>query len=135
GYAAKVFYYNKGLSKWVSISSGLPTSGCVGISLNDMDMDGNVDAVIWNAGFVSIYKGDGFGNWTQAGSFTIPETQLASLRTGDFDHDGFTDIAYIAKTSASNSKNMLRVYLHTVSNPTLNILPINPKGFECFAPT
>ena len=117
------------------MSNGLPTAGCIGISLNDMDMDGNIDAVIWNAGFIAIYKGDGFGNWTQAGSFTIPETQMASFRTGDFDHDGYGDIAYIAKTSASNSKNMLRVYLHTANNPALNILPMNPKGYECFAPS
>lgn len=132
--AAQVYYYSKVQSKWMAISSGLPTIGCVGISLNDMDMDGNCDAVIWNAGFVAIYKGDGFGNWTQAGSFTIAETQLASIRTGDFDHDGYCDIAYMAKTSAFNSDNMLRVYLHTVDNPVLNILPVNPKGFECFKP-
>jgi hypothetical protein len=97
-------------------------------------MDGNTDAVIWNAGFIAVYKGDGFGNWTQVSSFTIPETQLSSFRTGDFDHDGYSDIAYIAKTSASNSDNYLRVYLHTVDNPTLNILPVNPKGYECFSP-
>ncbi|MBI3502133.1 MAG: T9SS type A sorting domain-containing protein [Bacteroidetes bacterium] len=131
---AKVYYYDKSQNKWISISNGLPQSNCIGISLNDMDMDGNTDVILWNAGSVVIYKGDGFGNWTQAGSFAIPETQLASFRTGDLDHDGYPDIVYMAKTSASNSKNMLRVYLHTVANPTLTILPVNPKGFECFSP-
>lgn len=131
---AKVYYYNKGQNTWVNISTGLPQTGCIGIALDDMDMDGNADAVIWNAGFIAIYKGDGYGNWTQAGSITIPETQLASLATGDFDHDGYSDIVYMAKTSASNSDNMLRVYLHAAASPALNILPVNPKGFECFAP-
>ena len=131
---AKVWYYDKSQAKWISISNGLPQSGCIGIELDDMDMDGNIDAIIWNAGFVVIYKGDGVGNWVQAGSFTIPETQLASFRTGDLDHDGYPDIVYMAKTSQSNSDNYLRVYLHTVNNPVLNILPINPKGYECFAP-
>jgi len=130
--AAKVYYFNKNTNAWVSISNGLPGSGCIGMSLDDMNMDGNCDAIIWNAGIVSIYKGDGFGNWTQAGSFTIPETQLASLTTGDFDHDGYSDIAYMAKTSVMNSDNYLRVYLHANANPTLNILPVNPKGYECF---
>lgn len=131
---AKVWYYDKTQSKWINISNGLPQSGCIGIELDDMDMDGNTDAIIWNAGFVAIYKGDGFGNWVQAGSFTIPETQLSSFRTGDLDHDGYSDIIFMAKTSQSNSDNYLRVYLHTTNNPQLNILPVNPKGYECFTP-
>lgn len=132
--AAQVYYYDHNQSKWLTISTGLPTMGCVGISLNDMDMDGNCDAVIWNPGFIAIYKGNGFGNWTQAGSFSIAETQLASLRTGDFNHDGFCDIAYMGKTSQYNSDNMLRVYLYTGLTHPLDILPVNPKGFECFKP-
>lgn len=128
----KVYTYNKSQNTWQSISSGLPAGGCIGIALDDMDMDGFCDVVLWNAGSVSIYKGNGLGSWTAAGNFTIPETQLSSLTTGDFDHDGFSDIAYIAKTSASNSDNMLRVYLHSIDNPILNILPVNPKGYECF---
>ena len=131
---AKVWYYDKAQAKWISISNNLPQNGCVGISLNDMDMDGNADVIIWSAGSVTIYKGDGFGNWTQAGSVIFPETQLSSFHTGDLDHDGYPDIVYLAKTSASNSDNYLRVYLHALDNPTLNILPVNPKGFECFSP-
>jgi hypothetical protein len=131
---AKVFYYDKVQATWVSISNGLPQYGCIGIELNDMDMDGNMDAIIWNALQIVIYKGDGYGNWTQAGTINIPESQLASFTTGDLDHDGYADIVYMAKTAVSNSDNMLRVYLHTATNPTLSILPVSPKGFECFTP-
>ena len=52
------------------------------------------------------------------------------MTTGDFDHDGFTDIAYFGNNGGSNT---LKVFLHTVSNPTLNIISENPKGGECFA--
>ncbi len=132
---ARVYYYNKGQSAWVNISTGLPQSGCIGIALDDMDMDGNADAVIWKAGSVEIYKGDGYGNWTLAGSFTFPETQLANMTTGDLDHDGYSDIVFLAKTGLMNSDNMLRVYLHSsAAVHGLNLLPVNPKGFECFAP-
>lgn len=131
---AHVYYYNNNQSTWVDISTGLPQAGCIGIALDDMDMDGNADAVIWKAGSVEIYKGDGYGNWALAGSFTIPETQLANLTTGDLDHDGYSDIVFMAKTGLMNSDNMLRVYLHAADVNELDILPVNPKGFECFAP-
>ncbi len=133
---AKVWYYDRSLAKWISISNGLLSTGCMGIQLDDMDMDGFIDAVIWKAGVIEIYKGDGAGNWVLGGSVQIPENELASFRTGDLDMDGFPDIIFMAKVYAwpSSGVNFLRVYLHNVNNPALNINPVNPKGFECFAP-
>ncbi len=132
GYAARVFYFNKNTNSWKEISNGLPKSNCVGIALADMNMDGFADVVVWNSGSIVIYTGDGAGNWTQAGTITISETSLASLVAGDFDHDGYTDLAYFG--SVTSGKNTLHVYLHSVDNPQLNILPVSPKGNECFAP-
>lgn len=131
---AKVYYYNAAQSKWISISSGLPASGCVSIELQDMNMDGKCDAVIWSPGSITVYLGDGSGNWTLSGTITIPETQLSAFVTGDLNHDGFGDIIYLAKTSAYNSDNVLKVYLNADGNQNLNILPFSPKGFECFKP-
>jgi hypothetical protein len=137
-YAAKVYYYDKNQNSWVSISNGLPVYGCTGIAMKDMDGDGNADVVIWQQKAVQIYKGDGTGNWTLAGSIAIAENEYSAMATGDFDHDGYSDIVFLGRdNSLSLNKNMLRVYLHTAAGSGthgLNILPVNPKGFECFAP-
>lgn len=129
----KVYTYNKNLNQWQSISSGLPTSGsAIGVALDDMDMDGYMDVVSWQAGSITIYKGNGGTTWTANGTVTIAETQLSSLTTGDFDHDGYSDIAYMAR--ANTGDNYLRVYLHNVDAPKLDILAQFPNGMECFAP-
>jgi len=129
----KVYTYNKNLNQWQSISSGLPQTGNMsGISLDDMDMDGFVDVVAWKASNITIYKGNGGSSWMANGTVSINETQLSSLTTGDLDHDGFSDIAYMAR--ANTGDNYLRVYLHSADIPTLDILPAFPNGLECFAP-
>ena len=129
-----VYTYDKATSKWVSISTGLPpaSKAVFGAALADMDMDGKCDLVAWTATQIEIYKGDGAGNWTLNG--TIPNTISTSYgfraaAVGDFDHDGFTDIASFCNTGGSNS---LKVFLHTVGTTTLNIVPQFPHGSECF---
>jgi len=129
----QVYTYNKNTNQWQSISTGLPQTGnLIGISLDDMDMDGFVDVVAWQANTITIYKGNGGSSWTANGSISIAETQLSSLTTGDFDHDGYSDIAYMAR--ANTGDNYLRVYLHSVDAPKLDILAQYPNGMECFAP-
>jgi hypothetical protein len=133
--AAKVFYYNKNQSKWISISNGLPTSGVLNLSVKDMNMDGNADVVVCKKNAVEIYTGDGYGNWTLSGSITVPENEFNAIATGDFDNDGYGDIVFLGRDySSSMNDNHLRVYLHDAAVHGLNILPVNPKGFECFAP-
>jgi hypothetical protein len=56
---------------------------------------------------------------------------VRGLALADFDHDGYTDIVYFGTASGNNS---LKVFLHTVNNPSLAILPDFPKGMECFMP-
>ena len=133
--AAKVFYYNKNQSKWISISSGLPTSGCLNISVKDMNMDGNADVVVCKKNVVEVYAGDGYGNWLLSGSVTVPENEFNAMATGDFDNDGYSDIVFLGRDySSSMNDNHLRVYLHDAMVHGINIVPVNPKGFECFAP-
>ncbi len=128
-----VYTYNNNTHVWQSISTGLPQTGnMIGISLDDMDMDGFVDIVAWQANSITIYSGNGGTSWTANGTIAINETQLSSLTTGDFDHDGYSDIAYMAR--ANTGKNFLRVYLHIVGSVKLDILPLFPNGQECFIP-
>ena len=133
---ARVFTYNKSLSTWQSISSGLPvnTSGTTwNIALADMDMDGKGDVVLFEKDSIVIYKGDGAGSWTSAGKIIVAEESFVAVNTGDFDHDGYTDIVYLGSSSLGG-QNYLRVYLHAFSNPSLAILPNYPQGNECFQP-
>ncbi len=132
----RVFTYNKSLSTWQNISNGLPvnTSGSTwNIALDDMDMDGKCDVVLFEKDSIVIYKGDGAGNWTRSGMILVAEESYVAVRTGDFDHDGYTDIVYLGSSSIGGT-NFLRVYLHAVSNPSLAILPNYPQGNECFQP-
>ena len=95
-----------------------------------MDMDGNIEVVLWGSRSISIYKADPNFNWSQIASFTISETALAGMTIADFDHDGFNDVTYLASTGSGD--NRLRVYLHVPENPKLNIIPLFPKGSEHF---
>lgn len=133
-FTVQVYTYNKSGNSWQNISTGLPASGVMGAGLADMDMDGNCDLVLWSSNAITIYKGDGTGNWTANGTITTPNNPYfgRSKALGDFDHDGYTDIVYLGDNGSGT--NILNVYLHTVSAPALSILPVTPKGAECFAP-
>jgi hypothetical protein len=129
------YTYNTQLQTWQNISTGLPTAPIwQGVSLFDMNMDGHQDIVAWTSGTISIYLGNGAGNWTFLQNIYITETQFSSMRVGDFNHDGLGDILYMAKTSTMNSRNKLNLYLSTPASPTLNIAPLHPQGAECFMP-
>ncbi len=132
----RVLTYNKSLGQWQSISNGLPvnnTGSVWNIALADMDMDGKSDVLLFEKDSIVIYKGDGAGNWSRAGKIMVAEESYGAVNTGDFDHDGYTDIVYLGSSSIGGT-NYLRVYLHTIANPTLAILPNYPQGNECFQP-
>ena len=61
-----------------------------------MDMDGNVDLLTWSDDSLRIYKGNGAGVWTPNGGFSKPETGSVGWTVGDFNHDGYSDIACLA---------------------------------------
>lgn len=128
--AITTYKYNG--SAWVTFgNTSLPTTNAKNVGLADMDMDGFCDLLAFEATGITIYKGDGAGNWTANGAIALTISYVRGLALADFDHDGFSDIAYFGSSGGNNS---LKVFLHTVSSPTLNILPDFPKGLECFKP-
>lgn len=131
---AKVYFYNKAASAWQSISAGLPSTGVEGVELADMDMDGKCDLVSWSTTGIIIYKGDAAGNWSPIDTIaaTMGQYGMSCAATGDLNKDGYTDLVYLSK--GSTGSNVLRVYLSSVATHSLNVLPVFPKGYECFVP-
>lgn len=129
----KVYTFNLNTNTWVSISNGLPNpaTGVNRIKLAHMDKDGNMDLLTWSPDSVRIYKGDGAGNWTRNGGFGKPETQMVGWGVADFNHDGYGDVAVIGSSGNTN----LKVYMSVQPTPnSLTIIPLTPKGYECFMP-
>jgi len=98
-----------GTGVWTNVSEGLPQSyfgplaPIYSISLNDMDLDGNLDIVGGNNGrggaspipSIRVFLGDGTGGWIEA-SNNLPEVnglKYYGVTTGDFNNDGWPDIA------------------------------------------
>lgn len=115
---------------WKTIgNTNLPTTGAKYAALADMDMDGFCDLLAFMSSGITIYKGDGAGNWTANGTIPLTTAYVRGLAIADLDHDGYSDIAYFGTSGGNNS---LKVFLHTVSSPSLSVLPDFPKGNECF---
>jgi hypothetical protein len=131
GSYAWVYTYNTATNTWVNFSTGLPTTAQAGllVALGDIDHDGHLDLATYRPGQITIYKGDGAGNWFQAATLPIPETTGYDFKLADLDHNGFLDIVYWAKYNGSN---MLRVYLQTTPATELSLLPVYPNGGEFF---
>ncbi len=116
---------------WVSISNGLPTTSqnLWNIALGDMDGDGNLDLVTEKSYLITIYKGDGAGNWMQAATLPITETICRDIKLADFDHNGMADISYWAEI---NNTAFLRVYLNTFVSPESWVRAVTPLGGEFY---
>jgi hypothetical protein len=77
------------------VAGGL--NGIVGMAnVLDFNLDGIPDLVVWvqqgtTAGTLYSFEGKGNGTFTKVASLTTPG--LTQLVTGDFDHDGFPDLA------------------------------------------
>ena len=118
-------------NSWVSISNGLPTTSqnLWNMAMGDLDGDGFIDLVTEKTGLITLYKGDGQGNWTQAATLPIAEGICRDIKLADFDHNGFADIAYWAEISNTA---FLRVYLNTALNTEQWIRPVTPQGGEFY---
>jgi len=99
---------------WESASAGLPASGNYkATQLHDLDGDGRLDLAAMTPGRCDIWLGDGGGNWTAGGGFTLNSaSSVAAFRCGgDIDHNGFADFALIQREGPwYNSRNQLYVY-------------------------
>ncbi len=120
---------------WAEASSGLPASGDYEITqLFDMDVNGTMDLVAAGYGTVSVWKGDGTGNWNQAAEFALPANPgyVNALRTGsDVDHNGYPDIVLLDQEGPwYNQINQLRCYLEASSWPGLSVRITSPRMYE-----
>jgi hypothetical protein len=129
----RVYSFNTLTNSWVNISTGLPTTVQSGllVALGDMNNDGDVDLITFRSGLITIYEGDGAGNWMQGGTLPIPETIGYALKVADLDHNGYPDIVYWGSPGGGNR---LRVYLQTTAATQLSLAPVHPNGGQCFIP-
>jgi hypothetical protein len=134
GYA-RVYIYDIVNNTWMNFSNGLPTTSqnLLNLALGDLDSDGFFDLMTFMSGLITIYKGDGTGNWVQAATLTVPENTCYDLKLNDLDHNGYPDIVYWGKHPAvPDDVNMLRVYLNTMTTTEMSIWPVFPIGGEFF---
>ncbi|RKX69280.1 hypothetical protein DRP53_08675 [candidate division WOR-3 bacterium] len=124
----------KGPNTWQDFSGNLPSTGDYSATqLFDMDVDGNLDVCAFGGGLVTIWTGDGNGNWIKAAEFTTPSPgSFQAFRVGgDCDHNGYPDIALVCRQGSwPNYKNYIHVYKESSTPSQLSIKPIRPRGRE-----
>lgn len=132
----EVWVYDDSAGRWLPFKNGLPVSGSYGgTQLCDMNADGFCDLVAVGGGHLTVWTGDGRGNWVQAADITTntPGTYRA-MRTGaDFDHNGKPDIAIIINEGSwPNYRNWAHAYNEASPRDSLNLYPVFPRGGERF---
>jgi hypothetical protein len=132
----EVWAWNDTVRRWQSRSNGLPASGVYeGTQLCDMDCDGFTDLCAFGRGLLTVWTGDGAGNWTQATSVSTPTPgYYQALRTGaDFDHNGRPDIVLVSEEGPwPNEQNWAHAYRETTAARALSVFPVFPRGREKF---
>ncbi|NOQ97128.1 MAG: hypothetical protein GQ561_03110, partial [Calditrichae bacterium] len=117
-------------NNWVNMSNNLPATGSYNATqIYDMNMDGYKDITAFGGGIVTIWLGDGSGNWTQIPGFTVPAPGYyrAFRIDGDADHNGFPDIALVNHQGTwINYQNHLRFFKEVSAADSLSIRPIYP---------
>lgn len=116
---------------WTSFSNGLPVSGGYeSTQIYDMNMDGFADVAALGNGVVTVWLGDGTGNWNQATQFTLPSPGyfIAFRIDGDADHNGYPDIALVDEEGTwINYQNHLRFFKENSPADSLSISPVYPS--------
>jgi VCBS repeat protein len=72
---------------------------------------------------VAVLLGNGSGGFTSAGSYSLPSDTAAAITAGDFNNDGFPDVA-----AANASANNVSVLLNTGSWPSLQVTATDAGG-------
>jgi len=126
----------QGSNTWANFSGSLPASGpYYGTQLWDMNIDGFMDIAAFGDSTVTVWLGNGAGNWTLTTTFYTPGSgYYAAFRVGgDADHNGYPDIALVGEEGDSwNAINHLRFYKETSVPNTLFVFPVFPRGREKF---
>ncbi len=119
---------------WQAASNGLPASGGYDMTqLHDVNGDGLVDLAAFGSGTVSVWLGDGAGNWALATSFNVgtPGSSQAFRVGGDVDHNGLADIVLVEEQGSwPNYRNHLKCFREDSSPSDLTIRFEEPSGGE-----
>jgi len=115
---------------WTSFSNGLPpTGGYDATQLYDMNMDGFVDISAFGNAVVTIWLGDGTGNWNQASQINLVSTaDFEAFRIeGDADRNGYPDIVLVSdEGSWPSDQNHLRFFKEDSPADSLSITSLYP---------
>jgi FG-GAP-like repeat len=126
----------QGNNTWAIFSGTLPTSGPYYLTqLYDMNIDGLMDVIAFGDSTITLWLGDGTGNWTQDATFytTYPGTAEAFRVGGDADHNGYPDIVLLSEEGHGlNPINHLRFYKENSTPESLFVCPMYPRGKERF---
>lgn len=98
-------------------------SGPAEVKVADIDFDGHADLVITNRRDLQVWKGDGAGSFSGFHKFAT-STNFTAIELGDFDLDGFWDVAALDGTT-----NKLRLFMDlTVAGTFSRQIEINLTG-------
>lgn len=132
GGAVNVWKWNSTNQNWDNLSTGLPGSGVAAATdLNDMNMDGFIDLVVYGGTDVTIWGGNGGTSWTLLNvmtAYSSPGT-YSDFTIGDADHNGYPDIVIEA---SEGSRNKIKFFKENTPFATLSVTPKYPRGFERF---